>query len=69
MALRHTLYITVCNRASGKLLHDTELSSALCDNPEGWTGVEGGREVQRGGDICFLMADSRCCTETTNTTL
>ena len=37
----------------------------LCDNPEGW----GGREVQEGGDICILMADSRCCVAETKTTL
>ena len=30
----------------------------LCDNLEGWGGGEGGREVQDGGDICILMADS-----------
>ena len=31
----------------------------LCDNLEGWDGVEGGREVQEGGDICILTVDSR----------
>ena len=31
----------------------------LCDNLEGWDGVEGRREVQEGGDICILMVDSR----------
>ena len=30
----------------------------LCDNLEGWDGVEGGREVQEEGDICIHMADS-----------
>ena len=30
----------------------------LCDNLEGWAGVEDGREVQEGGDICILMNDS-----------
>ena len=30
----------------------------LCDNPEGWDGVEGGKEVQEGGDICIPIADS-----------
>jgi len=30
----------------------------LCDNLEGWDGVEGGREVQERGDICIHMADS-----------
>lgn len=35
-----------------------ELISALCDNLEGRDGVTG-REVQRGGDVCILTADSR----------
>ena len=30
----------------------------LCDNPEGWDGVESGKEVQEGGDVCIPMADS-----------
>ena len=29
----------------------------LCDNPEGWDGVGGGKEVQGGGGICIPMAD------------
>ena len=29
----------------------------------------GGREVQKGGDICMHMADSLHCTTETNTTL
>ena len=29
-----------------------ELQLGLCDNLEGWEGVGGGREVQKGGDIC-----------------
>ena len=28
-----------------------------------------GREVQDGGDICILMADSHCCMAETNRTL
>ena len=31
--------------------------------------VESGREVQEEGEICMHMADSRCCTAETNTTL
>lgn len=31
--------------------------AVLCDNLEGWDGLEGGRESQEGGDICILMAD------------
>ena len=30
----------------------------LCDNPEGWNGVGGGKEVQEGGNTCIPMADS-----------
>jgi hypothetical protein len=30
----------------------------LCDNLEGWDGVEGRTEVQEGGNICTPMADS-----------
>ena len=46
-----------------------ELNPVLSDNLEGWDGVEGGREVQEGGDICILIADSHCCRAETNTTL
>ena len=45
-----------------------ELSSALGDALEGWDGG-GGREAQKEGDICILIADSCCCTAETNTTL
>ena len=30
----------------------------LCDKPEMWDGVEGGREFQEGGDMCIPMIDS-----------
>ena len=30
----------------------------LCDNLEGWDGVEGGRVIQEGGNICISVADS-----------
>ena len=30
----------------------------LFDNLEGWDGMGGGREFQKGGDICIPMADS-----------
>ena len=30
----------------------------LCINLEGWDGEGAGREVQKGGDVCTLMADS-----------
>ena len=35
-----------------------ELSSVICDDLEGWDGVEGRREVQEGRDVCIPMADS-----------
>ena len=41
----------------------------LCDNLEGWDGVSGGKEVQEGGNIGILLADSCCCVAETNTTL
>ena len=45
--------------SSGNLLNDVGNSDPLlCDNLEGWLGVGGGREVQKGGDICIPMADS-----------
>ena len=41
----------------------------LYDNLEGWDEVGGGREVQEGGDIYGLMADSCWCMAETNTIL
>ena len=41
----------------------------LFDNLEGWNGIGGGREVQEGGYICILRADSCCCMAETSTTL
>ena len=35
-----------------------KLKQGLCNNREGWDEEGGGREVQKGGDICILMADS-----------
>ena len=35
-----------------------KLKQGLCVSLEGWDGEGGGREVQKGGDICKLMADS-----------
>ena len=43
--------------ASGKLLEHRELNPVPCDNLEVWVGVEGGREVRGGEDICVLTAD------------
>ena len=42
----------------------------LCDDLDGWdwgVGVRGGKEVQKGGDICIHIADSLGCTAETNT--
>ena len=41
----------------------------LWDNLEGWDGVEGGREVEEGGNIRIPMADSCGCMAETNTIL
>ena len=30
----------------------------LCDSLEGWDAGVGGREVQKGGDVCIPTADS-----------
>ena len=35
-----------------------KLKQVLCINVEGWDGEEGGREVQKGGDVCIPMGDS-----------
>ena len=41
----------------------------LCDNSEGWSGMEGGREIHEGGDIRVPKADSYCYMAETNTTV
>ena len=46
-----------------------ELKQQLCINLEGWHGEGDGKEVQEGGDISILVADSHCCMAETNTTL
>ena len=40
-----------------------ELKPVICDNIVGWDGVESGRVVHEGGDICIPMADSCCMAE------
>ena len=35
-----------------------EFRQGLCDNLEGWNGEVDGREVQEGGNMGVLMADS-----------
>ena len=41
----------------------------VLDNLEWWNGVGCGREAQKGGAMCILMADSYCCMAETNATL
>ena len=64
------IYTLLCvqETVSGRLIYDRELSSVLCDDPEGWD-AEGRREAQERRDICMHTADPRCCTAGTNTTL
>ena len=35
-----------------------KLNQGLCINLEGWDGEGGGKEVEKGGDICIPLADS-----------
>ena len=53
-------YITVCRTDSQWefAVWLREVKPGLCNNLEGWDGGRGGREVQKGGDICIPMADS-----------
>ena len=45
--------------ASGNLLYVSGSSNpVLCGNLEGWDGLGGGREIQEGGDICRLVAET-----------
>ena len=45
--------------AKGNLLYGSANSKqGLCINLEGWDGAGDGREFQKGGGICILMADS-----------
>lgn len=62
------MYITMCNRASEKLLSDTRSSARTLMIQTGgvrwWVGG-----AQNGGDEYILMADSHCCVAETNATL
>ena len=53
-------YITICKIDSQQetAVWLRKLKQGLCINPVGWDGDRGGREVQKGGGICILMADS-----------
>ena len=53
-------YITVC-KIDGQwefAVWLRKLTQGLCINLEGWGGEGDRREVQEGGDICILVADS-----------
>ena len=54
------IYITIC-KTDGQwefVVWLWKLKQGLWINLEGWNGERDGREVQKGGDIYILMADS-----------
>ena len=53
-------YITICKIDSQWefAVWLRKLKQGLCINLEGYDGEGGGREVQKGGDICIPVADS-----------
>ena len=54
------IYISICKIESQRefAVWLRKLKQGLCVNLEGWNGEGDGREVQRGGDICILVAES-----------
>ena len=54
-------YITICKVDSQWefAVRLRKLKQGLCINLEEWDGEGDGREVQKGGDICIPVADSR----------
>ena len=54
-------YITICKIDSQRefAVWLRKLKQGLCINLEGFNGKGDGKEVQKGGDICTPMADSR----------
>ena len=51
-------------------MHEAKNSKPVhWDNPEGWDGGGGMREVQDGGDTCTIVADSCQCMAKTTTIL
>ena len=54
------LYVTICKIESQRefAVWLRKFKQGLRVNLEGWDGEGGGREVQKGGDICIPMADS-----------
>ena len=55
-------YITICKIDSQRefAVWLRKLKQGLCIHLEGWERKGDGREFQKGGDICILMADL-CC--------
>ena len=53
-------YITLCKIDSQQefAIWLRKLKHKFCVNLEWWDGEEDGIEVQKGGDICILVADS-----------
>ena len=53
-------YTTICEIDSQRefAVYLQDLKQGLCTNLEGWDGEGDEREVQEGGDIRILMADS-----------
>ena len=53
-------YITMCKIDSQRefAVWLRKLKQGLCINLEEWDGEADGREVQKGDDVCILMADS-----------
>ena len=53
-------YITTCKIVSQQefAVWLRKLKQGLCINLEGWDGEGDGREIQKVGNICILMADS-----------
>ena len=53
-------YIIICKIDSQRefAVRLRKLKQGLCIHLEGWDGEGDGRELQKGGDICILMADS-----------
>ena len=52
-------YITTCKIDSQREFTAwlRKIKQGLCTNLEVWDGEQGGRELQKGGDICVPMAD------------
>ena len=54
---KHTL-LYVKQIANGNFLYGSENSKVSLYQPRGWNREGDRRELQKGGDICILMADS-----------